>query len=411
MKSEGRRIRLRVFLGASLIAAAILTSIVVVPQWLSRQARLDVLRSHVGQVAQLAASVVDGDAHRQLLDPANYSDELYARAVRPLVRFHSANPEIFYVYTMVEREGASHFVLDSASSADLKTRHELRPSGYMERFDLREEYASDWLQRIAAGETWITPSFQEDDYGNFLSAHAPILDRAGRYSGFVGVDFDLQYYLAQEMRFRGIALGSLAAALLVALLVGYLIARYHYSVHHQMETHYNTSVRDGLTGLLNRRGIVNAIDTALARRAPSYAALLIDIDDLKHVNDTLGHAAGDAVIAQVAQAISASVGPDDHCARLGGDEFMVFAADCDRPCASELAQRVLAALSDEKGSAPRPDTGVSIGIVVQDHAGADFDRMYKEADAALYRAKSQGKRCVAVFETFTHPVATTARSL
>jgi diguanylate cyclase (GGDEF)-like protein len=117
------------------------------------------------------------------------------------------------------------------------------------------------------------------------------------------------------------------------------------------------------------------------------------------------------VIAQVAQAISASVGPDDHCARLGGDEFMVFAADCDRPCASELAQRVLAALSDEKGSAPRPDTGVSIGIVVQDHAGADFDRMYKEADAALYRAKSQGKRCVAVFETFTHPVATTARSL
>ncbi|MGH6802457.1 MAG: hypothetical protein ACREC3_03710, partial [Methyloceanibacter sp.] len=71
---------------ATLAAATILVSIVAIPQFLSQQARMDVLRSHVGEIGQLAASVVDGDLHRELLDPANYSDELYARALSPLVR-------------------------------------------------------------------------------------------------------------------------------------------------------------------------------------------------------------------------------------------------------------------------------------------------------------------------------------
>ena len=123
-KSFGRRFNPIVFVIASLAAAAILVSIVAIPQWLSKQARWEVLRSHVGEIGQLAASVVDGDLHRQLLDPANYSDELYARALKPLVRFHSANPNIFYVYTMVDRGGIPYFVLDTAASPDLRTNHQ-----------------------------------------------------------------------------------------------------------------------------------------------------------------------------------------------------------------------------------------------------------------------------------------------
>jgi hypothetical protein len=92
-----RRFDPRVFIIATLAAATILLSIVAIPQFLSQRARMDVLRAHVGEIGQLAASVVDGDLHRQLLDPANYSDDLYARALKPLVRFHSANPDIFYL--------------------------------------------------------------------------------------------------------------------------------------------------------------------------------------------------------------------------------------------------------------------------------------------------------------------------
>lgn len=75
---------------ASLAAAIVLVAIVAIPQYLSQQARLDVFRQHVGEIGKIAASVVDGDLHRQLLDPANYSEELYARALEPLVQLHSA---------------------------------------------------------------------------------------------------------------------------------------------------------------------------------------------------------------------------------------------------------------------------------------------------------------------------------
>src|SRR3990172_9696503 len=168
---SGRRFSPVVFLIASLAAATILVSIVAIPQFLSQQARMDVLRSHVGEIGQLAASAVDGDLHRQLLDPANYSDALYARALKPLVRFHSANPNIFYLYTMVDRGGVTYFVLDTAASPDLRTDHQLRASAYMERFDIRKEYADDWLQQIAAGKTYVTPTFEHDDFGSFLTAH------------------------------------------------------------------------------------------------------------------------------------------------------------------------------------------------------------------------------------------------
>jgi len=397
MISKERQFELRTFLAASLIATAILATIVIVPQWLSRQARLDVLRSHVGQIAQLAASAVDGDLHRQLLD-GGYDAGLYARTIQPLVRFHSACPDIFYVYTMVDRGGKTFFVLDTASSPALRTHRHLRASAFMEPFELRKEYESDWLQQLAAGKTWVNPDFQQDNYGNFLSAHAPIYDSAGRYSGFAGVDFDLQYYLAEEARFRRIGIGSLAAAILVALLIGYLVARYHFDLHHQMEKHYHTSLRDDLTGLLNRRGALRAVNESLGRRAKSYAALLIDIDDLKRINDTHGHAAGDAVITHVAETIRHSIREGDECARLGGDEFMIFAADCDADCASELALRILERVSDPEGPLAHVVAGVSIGIAVQDYSNASFDRLYHQADAALYRGKSQGKRRFTLFD-------------
>jgi diguanylate cyclase (GGDEF)-like protein len=398
MTARKGRLTPRVFFAATLVAAAILIAIVAIPQWLSKQARLNVQRAHVAQIARLAASVVDGDLHRQLLDPKNYSVDLYTKAVDPLVKFHSANPDIFYVYTMVDRGGETFFVLDTAASPDLKTNHRLRASGYMERFQLRKEYESDWLQQIGSGTTWVTPSFQQDDYGDFLTAHTPIYDSAGRYSGFVGVDFDLAYYLAQEARFRQIGAWSLAAALLVSVLIGYLMARYHFDVHNRLEEHYFTSIRDGLTGLLNRRGAMDAIGKSLARRSASYATLLVDIDNLKLMNDTHGHAHGDAVIGCLASAIRESIRDGDDCARLGGDEFMIFAPDCDQHGATEVARRILNAVSSPRPELRGASFTVSIGITVAAYSGAGFDRMYREADSALYHAKAAGKHAFALFE-------------
>jgi len=398
-----RRFDPRVLVIATLAAATILVSIVAIPQFLSQQARMDVLRSHVGEIGQLAASVVDGDLHHQLLDPANYSDDLYARALKPLVRFHSANPDIFYLYTMVDRGGTAHFVLDTAASPDLQTKHQLRASAYMEKFEVREENDGDWLKQVAAGKTYVTPSFEQDDFGTFLTAHVPIYDGNGLYSGFVGVDFDMQYYLSREARFRSIAIATLGAALLLALLTGYLVAVYHASIHRRMQELYDSSIRDSLTGLLNRRGAMQVIKKSVEQHAGQSAMLLVDIDNLKMINDMRGHATGDAVVARTSDAIRESIREGDECARLG-DEFLIFAPDCDTEAATEIARRILGRLSGQGMPIVGAPFSVSIGIAVHDGAGAEFDRLHRNADHALHQARAEGRNRVGVFEPSTASV-------
>jgi diguanylate cyclase (GGDEF)-like protein len=394
-----RRFHWLAFIVASLAAALLLASMVAVPQWLSKQARWEALRSHVGEIGQVAASVVDGDLHRKLLDPANYSDELYARALKPLVRFHSADPNIFYLYTMVDRNGVPYFVLDTAASTDLRTNNQLRASAYMERFDLREEYKNDgWLDQIAAGRTYVNRTFEQDDYGDFLSATSPIYDSEGRYSGFVGVDFDLQYYIAQEARFRAIAINSLIAALTGSLIIGYLVALYYSAIQSRMHQLYDISIRDSLTGLLNRRGAIAVIGKLLRRHRGSNAMLVVDVDNLKMINDLRGHATGDAVIALAAEAVRESIRAGDQCSRFGGDEFLIFAPDCDVNEATEIANRIMGRLSGQSMPLAGARFSVSIGIVVHEGVHADFDRMYRDADSALYQGREDGKSRIGVFK-------------
>jgi diguanylate cyclase (GGDEF)-like protein len=389
----------RVFWTAALTATVVLVAMVAIPQCLSQQVRLDGLRSHVGQVARLAASVIDGDLHRRLIDAANYTPELYERTLDPLVKFHAADPNIFHIYTMVERGGQSFFVVDTAASSKLSSQHSLRASAYMEPFaTLTKEPDADWLKRIAAGETYVYPRFVRDEYGYFLSGHAPILDSQGRYSGFVGIDIDLQDYLEREAKFQTISIGTLLAAVLLALMIGYLAARYHYAQNHRMQEHYQLSIHDELTKLLNRRGGMKAVNSALARHSASYAAILVDVDDLKGINDGDGHAAGDAFLIKVADTMRASVRDTDICARLGGDEFLIFASACGLDSATEMARRILSEVSASDGAPGRSHVGVSIGICIATPPHVDFETMYRCADLALYRAKSAGRNRFVIYE-------------
>ncbi len=366
----------------------------------------------MGEIGQVAASVVDGDLHRKLLDPTNFSDELYARALRPLVRFHSADPNIFYLYTMVDRGGVPYFVLDTAASTDLRTDNKLRASAYMERFDLREEYKNDgWLDQIAAGKTYVNPTFEHDDYGDFLSATSPIYDSKGRYNGFVGVDFDLQYYFAQEARFRTIAIDSLIAALIGSVVIGYLVTLYYSAMQGRMQQLYDISIRDSLTGLLNRRGAIDTIGKLLPRNQASNAMLLVDVDNLKMINDLRGHATGDAVIALTAEVVRESVSAGDQCARFGGDEFLIFAPDCDVEKAMKIANRIMLRLAGQAMPLAGARFSVSIGIVVHDGAHADFDRMHRDADAALYQGREDGKSRIGVFKPSHDDESLTDREL
>jgi diguanylate cyclase (GGDEF)-like protein len=391
-----RRFRLRTLLLSTAVIAALLLVVVLVPQILSRQARLDVLRNHVGEVARLAASQVDGDVHRALIDGSQADDATRERALEPLLRLHRAWPEAVYVYTMGVRDGRVFFVLDTAQDAAFATSRQLRASPYLEPFNLRPEYASNWLDELAAGRTYVNTDFQHDDYGYFLSGHAPIRDSAGRVAGFAGVDFDLDYYRAEEARFQRIEVASVLFTLALSLLLGYLYALYRHSHNVEVRLHYESSMQDFLTGLPNRRGARATIGETWSKTdAETQAALLVDIDNFKAINDTHGHATGDAVILAFAEALRSSLRPGDLAARLGGDEFLIFADGCDLASAEGIAGRLLEIVRNGTGS-PVPFT-VSIGISVITGTHADFDPLYRQADSALYAAKRAGRDRYAIF--------------
>jgi diguanylate cyclase len=158
---------------------------------------------------------------------------------------------------------------------------------------------------------------------------------------------------------------------------------------------------DPLTGLANRALFADRVGHALARgrRPAQVSVLLADLDDFKLVNDTLGHQAGDALLAAVAERLRASVLPGDTVARLGGDEFAVLLEDIDPDDDARLvAQRIADALEHPFVVAGRDVlVRASIGVAVND-GHRDGDALLRDADVAMYEAKRQGKGRYAVFE-------------
>ena len=192
----------------------------------------------------------------------------------------------------------------------------------------------------------------------------------------------------------GTALLSLLVLLRLAGLVG-LLER-DVAARRALEAKLRVQAfHDPLTGLANRRRFVDAVGAALTARhvRGSVAALFLDLDDFKTVNDGLGHAAGDELLAAVAMRIQSVVRDGDLAARLGGDEFGVLLVDIpDADHATLIANRLLMAFDapiDIAGA--RVQVNASIGIAFDSAVTNTVDVLLAEADIAMYRAKADGK--------------------
>lgn len=153
---------------------------------------------------------------------------------------------------------------------------------------------------------------------------------------------------------------------------------------------------DTLTGLPNRALLTSRMEfavTVAARRHQRAALLFVDVDHFKQINDTLGHAAGDVLLQEVARRIRASVRADDTVSRLGGDEFVVLLPQIEGPSdASAVAEKVLAACSQAVGVDTSALTiSFSIGISVYPDDAIDAESLLRNADTAMYEAKMQGR--------------------
>ena len=149
------------------------------------------------------------------------------------------------------------------------------------------------------------------------------------------------------------------------------------------------ALHDPLTGLANRTLLRDRLEHALARSArdgTETGVLFIDLDEFKHVNDRLGHAAGDAVLTELGQRLVHAVRPADTVARLGGDEFVVVCEAIDEETALALGQRLDAAIRQPLAVAG--ELSASIGIAL---GREDADSLLATADAAVYAAKAAGR--------------------
>jgi len=164
------------------------------------------------------------------------------------------------------------------------------------------------------------------------------------------------------------------------------------------------ALHDSLTGLPNRLQFHQHLDRAVSR-AKRHGQLMavfgLDLDRFKHVNDTLGHATGDALLAEVAARLKESVRDSDLVGRLGGDEFAIVAEDLAAPeDAMRLARRVCTALGEAYHvNGHELSTSASIGIAIGPVDDAEpSDTLLKNADLALYRAKEDGRNTFRFFE-------------
>ncbi|AWI53087.1 hypothetical protein DEH84_06310 [Aquabacterium olei] len=199
--------------------------------------------------------------------------------------------------------------------------------------------------------------------------------------------------LPRDMVYQWLVMGSLTLSILSSFVLGYvvvmrLVRRLEHLSHH-----------DGLTGLLNRRAIEAMLDREvqrLQRFGQPFSLLLIDIDHFKRINDRLGHAAGDAVLAAVAGALKEEAREVDRVARFGGEEFCVVLPHTSEEGALHAAERLRAAVAalDVRWGDEGVSVTISIGLACAEHPTETLSQLLRRADEALYQAKAAGRNRV-----------------
>ncbi|MEX3014621.1 diguanylate cyclase domain-containing protein [Gymnodinialimonas hymeniacidonis] len=162
------------------------------------------------------------------------------------------------------------------------------------------------------------------------------------------------------------------------------------------------AVCDPLTGLHNRRYAIPQLELMMSRPGPGPAVMMLDLDHFKHVNDTFGHRAGDAILKQVAARLRTQLRNGDLLARIGGEEFLICLSPINHADAVECAERLCRSIGespfDIEGGTPPVQVTASVGLTYPVDLGgfATPEMLIHEADMALYSAKSHGRNQVSM---------------
>jgi diguanylate cyclase (GGDEF)-like protein len=197
--------------------------------------------------------------------------------------------------------------------------------------------------------------------------------------------------------YLGLPLSMVAASLLIALGIADRLRDQRRALS-EAERHAQI---DALTGVLNRRSLVERLDAACARaraRGLPISLLFIDLDHFKEINDSFGHQAGDACLCAIIPPIQAELRQSDVIGRYGGEEFVVILSSADTAAAHPIAQRILERVASVRVEGYGQPIGLtcSIGVATSDMLGVWGEHLIAQADAAVYQAKRSGRNRVQV---------------
>ncbi|RLQ21616.1 diguanylate cyclase [Seongchinamella sediminis] len=241
----------------------------------------------------------------------------------------------------------------------------------------------------AAGVISLARCLREKNVGDLIIAGAALVMVAGALTS-------LYYFAVLEAHKLGqlIAFGAHSWAY-VLVAVGFLA-----SVLIEYQQHLShLATEDPLTRLLNRRGLEDAMRVSMAhasRHDLPTAAIVIDVDHFKQINDSFGHDTGDQVIRRVAAMIERMCRASDVIARTGGEEFLVILTDTDQAAARILAERICRGIGERPLLVDQQRIPVTVSLGVAATVGeVDLDALTQEADQAMYLAKRSGRNRVA----------------
>lgn len=354
-------------------------------------------RTHLGELSATLATLIDGDLHKKIRKKEHLNDANYKKLITPLVKFHNANPKMIYVYTMIEKNGTAYYILDTMSDDRLDlARERLENTEVMEEVVVENPNDKTWINVLKSGKVYVNKAFETDNYGTFLSGHAPFYDSNGTLEGYVGIDYDTKGYESYIQAYKKIFANALVLSLLFSSMFALLITFFSYHLKSKYLQIDKLSKYDSLTGLFNRltfETLVNENLKRVKRTKEHLFFIIVDIDDFKYINDSYGHQIGDSAITSVAKKLRTELRESDILARFGGDEFLISLIDKDPNAASNLVTR----LETSFGQNPitldndiKMTLTLSIGYTMSKE-DCTYESLLNRADQALYISKGTGK--------------------
>ncbi len=273
---------------------------------------------------------------------------------------------------------------------------------------LADEWETQALEAFYAGSSSSASRVEETSSGDVYHYMEPVLIqqeclgchadyKIGSPRGAISVEIPMDS--VQERISAGrLIYGAFSLMALLAMVGGgsFFLATFHRSLDASNRRLEEMAVTDELTGAPNRRAMLETLEMEFERSGRTgdpLSLILLDVDHFKEVNDTLGHAAGDTVLVELARRARASIRPYDTFGRMGGEEFLVVAPGTAPSEADRLAERILETVRSSAFSGPDNDISVTVSAGVSSLSVDDsgVDSLLARADEALYAAKDGGR--------------------